>query len=138
MKIEEVLEQEDKYLGRTFGISMLPMLKSGRDVIVVYPKQNRLKVLDVTLYKRGEQYVLHRVIKVTDDGYLIRGDNCYGDEYVKEEQVLGVMVGFFRKGVYTECSDDRMIRYARRRVKTYPIRRFIHRIKQALKRFIKR
>ena len=78
--IEELIETEGKYVGPTVGVSMLPMLKSGRDSVVIEKKQARLKPLDVALYKRGEKYVLHRVIETREGGYVIRGDNCYADE----------------------------------------------------------
>ena len=97
LTIEQVLEKEGKYIGPTVGVSMLPMLKTRRDSIVVTKKDGRLKPLDVALYKRGEHYILHRVLKVTDTGYIIRGDNCYADEIVPEECILGVLTEFFRK-----------------------------------------
>ena len=74
--IQEVLQETGVYVGPTAGTSMLPMLKNRRDTIVVSKKTERLKPLDVALYKRGEQYILHRVLEVTDTGYIIRGDNC--------------------------------------------------------------
>lgn len=133
MKIEEILLREGKYVGATVGVSMLPMLKSGRDLVVIQPKRTRPRPLDVVLYKRGKKYLLHRVIKISSDGYVLRGDNCYAEEQVGEEQVLGVLVGFFRKDVYCSCSDARWICYARRRVGNYPLRRFVYRAKRTLK-----
>ena len=80
------------------GVSMRPMIISGRDVIVVEKKTQRLKPLDVALYVRKDKdYVLHRVLKVTEKGYIIRGDNCYYDEKVKEEDVIGVLTQYFKK-----------------------------------------
>ena len=122
--IEEILEQDGKYIGPTVGVSMLPMLKNRRDTIVVLPKKERLKPLDVALYKRGDDYVLHRVLSLLDDGYLIRGDNCYSDEYIKEENVIGVLSEFFQKDKHFFCEDKKYLSYAKRRVKNYPIRRF--------------
>lgn len=138
LKIEDVLEREGKYVGPTVGVSMLPMLKNRRDSIVVSAKEKRLSPLDVALYRRGNDYVLHRVISLTDDGYVIRGDNCYADEYVKEEAVIGVLTEFFRKDKHFFCTDGKYLRYARRRVKNYPFRRFVFRIKQKAKNIIKR
>ena len=89
LKIEEVLDLQGQYIGPTVGVSMLPMLKNRRDTIVVKPKTERLKAMDVALYHRGEDYVLHRVIKPIDGGYIIRGDNCYADEYIPEEILEG-------------------------------------------------
>ena len=55
MKIEDVLAKEGKYVGPTVGVSMLPMLKQRRDTIVVLPKTERLKPLDVALYIRNDK-----------------------------------------------------------------------------------
>lgn len=122
--IEEVLVHHGVFIGPTMGISMLPMLKSGRDTIVVRPKEGRLQPLDVALYKREEKYVLHRVLKVTDTGYIIRGDNCYYDEIVPEHDVIGVLTEFFRKDKHYYCTDEEYLRYAKKRVKRYQSRRF--------------
>lgn len=124
LKIEDVLLQQGRYVGPTVGVSMLPMLKNRRDTIVVLPKTQRLKPLDVALYKRGDDYVLHRVLEVLDDGYLIRGDNCYSDEHILEENVIGVLSEFFQKNKHFSCDDKKYLKYAKRRVKNYPIRRF--------------
>ncbi len=122
--IEEVLSTTGKYVGPTVGISMLPMLKSRRDTIVVHAKTERLQPLDVALYKRGNAYVLHRVLRVTDSGYIIRGDNCYYDEIVPESAVIGVLVEFFRKKEHFYCTDEKYLRYVKKRLKRYKSRRF--------------
>lgn len=124
-KIEDVLLSKGQYVGPTAGVSMLPMLKNRRDTIVVNKKTERLKPWDVALYKRGEQYILHRVLQVTDSGYIIRGDNCYSDEIVPEEAVIGILTEFFRKDKHVICeSDKKYHRYIKNRLKTYKIRRF--------------
>ena len=122
--IEDVLLTQGIYVGPTVGISMQPLLKTHRDSVVIKPKKERLKRLDVALYKRGDAYVLHRVLEVKDWGYIIRGDNCYSDEKIPEDAVIGVLVEFFRKGKHIFCQDEKYIRYAKRRIKTYKIRRF--------------
>ena len=133
LKIEEVIEREGKYVGPTVGVSMLPMLKNRRDSIVVRAKTERLKPLDVALYRRGEAYVLHRVIQPIAGGYLIRGDNTYSDEIIPEEDVFGVLTEFFRKDKHYFCTDEKYLRYAARRVKTYKRRRFFVRVKWKIK-----
>lgn len=122
--IEELLQSTGVYVGPTVGVSMLPMLKNRRDTVVIKKKTEPLQPLDVVLYKRGNDYVLHRVLQQTEDGYLIRGDNCYNDERVTEEQVIGVLTEFFRKGKHVYCADKKYLRYAKRRVRSYPFRRF--------------
>ena len=136
--IEEVLAEKESYVGPTVGVSMLPMLKNRRDTIVVKQKTERLKALDVALYKRGDKYVLHRVLKVVEGGYIIRGDNCYEDENVPEQAVIGVLTEFFRKGKHFYCTDKKYLKYVERRLKTYKLRRFFMRIKFKCKNAVKK
>ena len=138
MKIEDVLREKGVYVGPTVGTSMLPMLKSRRDTIVVKLKTERLKRLDVALYRRGDAYVLHRVLAPIEGGYLIRGDNCYSDEHIPEKDVFGVLIEFFRKDKHILCTDEKYIRYAEKRIKTYKIRRFFVRVKGKIKGGIKK
>ena len=130
--IEEVLELQGKYVGPTVGVSMLPMLKNRRDSVIISKKTERLKPLDVALYKRGKDYVLHRVLEVKDWGYIIRGDNCYADEQILEENVIGVLTEFYRKDKHVLCTNEKYLRYAKRRIKTYPARRVFVMIKSKI------
>lgn len=122
--IEDVLSSRGQYVGPTVGVSMLPMLKNRRDTIVVQAKTERLQRLDVALYRRGDAYVLHRVLQPIDGGYIIRGDNCYADEEVPEDAVIGVLTEFFRKGKHYYCTDKKYIKYTEKRLKSYKFRRF--------------
>ncbi|MBQ3019939.1 MAG: S24/S26 family peptidase [Clostridia bacterium] len=135
LKIEDALLEKGVYIGPTVGVSMLPMLKNRRDTIVVRPKTEKLKRLDVALYKRGDAYILHRVLAPTETGYIIRGDNCYSDENVPEEAVIGVLTEFFRKGKHIFCTDEKYVAYANKRLKTYKTRRFFVVIKYKIRRF---
>lgn len=137
-KIEELLKSDGRYLSTTRGVSMRPMLKSGRDVIVVLPKTERLKPYDVALYRRGESYVLHRVIGVTDSGYVIRGDNTYTDEIVPESAVIGVLAEYFSKKRTVKVTEKRYLRYSRRVVRLYPLRKIRVRVVGAIKSVIKK
>lgn len=115
VKIEEILETCGVYISPTVGKSMLPMLRSGRDRIVVSPKTGRLRKYDVALYKVGERYVLHRVIKVhSESGYDTRGDNCCRTEKnVSEDAVIGVLSGFYRDKKAVELDSFGYIMYSR-------------------------
>ena len=77
---------------------------------------------DVALYRRGKGYVLHRVIGVEKDHYLIRGDNTYAIEKVPDKDVIGVLTSFKRKGKEIS-TDNRLYRfYVRFWNVIYPIR----------------
>ena len=138
LTIEEVLLQHGKYVGPTVGVSMLPMLKNRRDTIIVLPKTERLQRLDVALYKRGNDYVLHRVLETIDGGYIIRGDNCYSDERVPENAVIGVLSEFYRKGKHYSVHDKKYVKYAEKRIKTYKTRRFFVLLKAKCKAAVKK
>lgn len=122
--IQQLLLETGVYIGPTVGVSMLPMLKNRRDTIIVKAKTERLKPLDIALYIRGDKYILHRVLSVTDTGYIIRGDNCYVDEIVPEETVIGVLTEFFRKDKHYLCTDKKYLAYAKKRIERYKMRRF--------------
>ena len=97
------------------GNSMWPTLKNKGQSVIVVKKQGRLDVFDVALYERADgQIVLHRVLEVTDDGYIMCGDSQFKKEHVSEEAVFGVMTGFYRNRKYIECSDKKYIDEVRR------------------------
>ena len=81
---------------------------------------------------------MHRVLALTETGYIIRGDNCYYDERVLEKDVLGVLTEFFRKDKHINCLDKKYLRYAKKRVKRYPIRLFFVRVKGKIRRIFRK
>lgn len=88
------------------GNSMWPTLKNGKQSVVVKLKTERLRPMDVALYRRENgTFVLHRVIKAEDFGYVICGDSQFNYEKVKEEQVFGIMAGFYRGKRYVDVND---------------------------------
>ena len=96
-RIEDLLKNGGVYTSTTSGVSMMPMLRNRRDTIIVVATTDRLKKYDVALYRRKDDYVLHRVIKVLPESYVIRGDNCIAKEYgITDADVLGKLVEFYR------------------------------------------
>lgn len=99
---EEELKEKGVLVYTNVGTSMRPLIRQGKDVMIIKRFDNccKLKKMDVPLYKRENgQYVLHRIIKVTKDGYVIRGDNTYSNEYgVTDHQIIGVLTGVIRNG----------------------------------------
>ena len=84
------------------GTSMMPMIRQNIDTVVIAPVTGKLKKYDVPLYQRkGGQYVLHRITKVTGDTYTCIGDNQYTYEPgVRHDQMIAVMIGFYRDQEY--------------------------------------
>ena len=96
-QIEEIIKTEGVFVSTTSGMSMYPMLRDRKDTIIIEPYEGRLEKFDVPLYKYGSKYILHRIIKVRKDDYVIRGDNCDNKEYgITDKDILGVLTGFYR------------------------------------------
>lgn len=80
------------------GVSMLPMLRQGKDSVELSPLPATLKKYDLPVYLRPNgQYVMHRVVKVKGDVCLCLGDNTEVFETVRPDQMIGV-VSAFRRG----------------------------------------
>ena len=138
-RIEEMLNEHGFYISTTVGMSMYPLLRNRRDTIVIRPAAGHLKKYDVPLYKRGDAYILHRIVKVTPDGYVICGDNCLHREYdITDHQIIGVLSEIVR--------DEKKVRmdglwyriYCRVWVASYPIRAVCKIGKMAINRLIRR
>ena len=81
------------------GVSMRPMLHQFKDSVILAPVDGKLKRGDIALYLRDNgRYVLHRVIRLTPDGYLFCGDNQAELEPVRQDQMIAVVTGYTKNG----------------------------------------
>lgn len=93
------------------GISMWPILKNHGQSVVVKEKTERLKKYDVAFYQReNKSFVLHRVLGVSDDGYVMCGDSQFTLEKVKEDSVFGVMVGYYQGKNFISSNDEKYLK----------------------------
>lgn len=83
------------------GFSMHPFIKS-KDVLTISPVGNkRLAIGDVVAFisERPKQLIVHRIVKVTDDFYMVKGDNSLcSDGLIPKEDILGYVVKQKRSG----------------------------------------
>lgn len=102
----EDIEQNGYHITKVTGVSMLPLLRQGKDT--VYISKGLPQKGDVALYESadGRVCILHRVLKIKGDIYIIRGDNCVAKEYVPKEKILGVLERIWRNGKEIEVSKD--------------------------------
>ena len=119
-----VLEEVGVYVSTPLGKSMRPMLRGGKDNILVEKPAGRLKKYDVALYTRANgTSVLHRVVKVRENDYAMRGDNCDYTEYgITDDDLVGVMTGFWRGERFVSADSRRYRLYIRLNHATYPLR----------------
>ena len=144
---EEELERSGKLAYTNVGVSMLPLIRQGKDVMVI-EKADSYRPLDAVLFRRKGvtgrgAYVLHRILKIMPDGkYWIVGDNCVSGELVERENILGVLTGVSRKGKLIKNTDFRYRAYVRLWCAPYPVRFFILRAlrlaRRVRRRFLKR
>ena len=123
--IKEILDTYGKYTGLTMGTSMEPLIHEHQDNIIVVKIKGRLKKYDVAVYVTPQgKYIMHRVVKVCDDHYVIVGDNLLKKEYVTDDMICGVLVGFYKKGKkYIDCtSSKKYMIYSKIWVALLPIR----------------
>ena len=107
---EEIIKRDGQLLYLTVGRSMEPMLHERRNPVVITKIFRKLKKYDVVLYKRRADYVLHRIVKIKDGKYIIRGDNCYENEYnITDREIIGVLAGYYKGKKYIDCKKN--IRY---------------------------
>lgn len=140
--IEKVLAEKGVCITTTRGDSMNPMLVEGRDKVVVVEPEFPLKKYDIPVYRKMGHYTMHRIVKVTKNGYIICGDNRGTlEKNVKESDIIGVLNGFYQGYRYISCEDKEFIRYGKRAVRTLPLRvvkNFIRRGIRKIRRMIKK
>lgn len=134
---KSLLEQNGEISGRTVGKSMLPLFRSERDVAIIKKIDRKLKVNDVLLYRKKEtdEFILHRLIKIDENGYVIRGDNKFNREInVTDDDIIGIMAAFERNGKYYECDKSSFYKLYVFYIRTsYPLRRLIHKFRSFIK-----
>ena len=124
----------------TVGSSMQPLLFERQTHVMLSPIKDGVKKYDIVLYIRADgTYVLHRCIKVKDGYCIIRGDNTYYLEHVKNETMIGVVTHIYRKGKMIDVKKSKAYRfYSVLWTNTYGLRHFILRAGRKIKRWIRK
>lgn len=130
LTIENELKKNGYHIATTVGNSMMPMLRNREDIVKIVPAEGLLRKYDLPLYKRSTgEYVLHRIVKVKKDHYVICGDNRFSREDVPFDWVVGVMESFYRDGVEILATDEKYIKYIKKTVRSFWWRRIIKKLK---------
>ena len=128
-RFEDILNRFGRLVYPNEGVSMMPLLREGRDLMVIDRRNGApLKKYDAVLFRRpGAEgrgaYVLHRILRVNPDGSCwIVGDNCYTGETVREEQILGVLSAVIRGDRQILVTDPGYRIYVALWCRFYPLR----------------
>lgn len=96
-KFEDVIAEQGRLIYTNVGVSMMPLVRQGRDVMIIERVPEELKWLDAVVFKRSENvYVMHRIMTHGKDPYIICGDNSLQLERVRKEQIIGILTGVIR------------------------------------------
>lgn len=138
LSYEDVLNEQGYFVYTNVGYSMMPLLRQKKDIIEIHKKgPERCKKYDVVLYKRRERYVLHRILRVLPDKYIIAGDhNTFLDSPVTDDMILGVLTRVIRNGKSITPDNIWYKLYVHLWCDIYPVRMMILRTKFFVQRII--
>ncbi len=129
MSFEEYLDTYGELTYANQGVSMLPLIKQGRDIVILKKKDKntRCQKYDVALYVNPDhKYIMHRIVKVREDSYDFLGDNLLVKELdIKEDRVIAVMTEFVHKGKRYSVTDKGYVMYVKVWMFLTPVRIFV-------------
>ena len=122
------------------GTSMMPLIRQGVDSVVIKKVPGKLKKYDLPLYRRENgQFVLHRIVAVKKDGYVMRGDNQIVNEYnVQHSQLLAIVTGLYRGDEYFSVNNKEYIKYVKKHVFKKNLKILYLRARSLAKRILKK
>ena len=98
--IEEILAGGGEFRMYPRGKSMLPLIVEGKDSVALKRNfENSANKFDIAFYKRDDgHYVLHRVMKIKNDGtYIMCGDNQTEFEVgIRKDQIIGYVCDVYK------------------------------------------
>ena len=103
---EQILKKDGYFIAHFFGNSMKPFFNDKRELVLIKNAENKLKKFNIAFYKKGNQFILHRVISVREKEYIICGDNCKYLEIIPQENVLGYAAGCFKGKKYIDLNKN--------------------------------
>lgn len=119
------------------GTSMLPLLRAGRDTVMLSPVTGDLQKFDIPFYRRRDgAFVLHRIVACTaDNTYTLCGDNQWVLEGgIRAEQIIGVVSEITRNGKTFSVNSKKYKRYVRIWHRLLPLRKYIVKLRGKLQK----
>jgi hypothetical protein len=116
---------------------MMPLLRQNRDLMVIERrKPGRCKKYDAVLYRRPDgKHVMHRILKVRQQDYVLCGDNRWQRETgVQDSWIIGVLTAVIRDDKEIPVTDWRYRLYVHLWCDLFYIRGGLLWLKDKLKR----
>jgi ATP-binding cassette subfamily B protein len=114
LDLAEILIDNDHQLQlRMQGFSMFPTLQPGDKGLVQKCSASNIKAGDIIVVRKNQTFIAHRLIRIETHGkdtlYICRGDqNGFEDKPAGENEVVGKLVSFERKGRVTNINTPKM------------------------------
>ena len=121
------------------GTSMLPLLVWGRDTVDIIKCENPKKG-DIIFYLRDNgQFVLHRIVGVDEEGYVLCGDNQWRLERgIRDHNIIAVVTSITRKGKTFEVTSLPYRIYSKVWMVLIPFRKLILDLSRKPKYYLKK
>jgi len=135
----EQLENDKKVQFTPAGMSMRPMLDDKADrVFVERASKENVKKWDVVLFESDNgAYIMHRVVRLDDDGFITRGDNnCYNDKKQSYDALIGRVYQYEHKGKMHGVTDTSYRFYVIVWMTCYLPRKIFRKIKQKIRKIM--
>ena len=125
-EIAKIVSEGESVTLKTKGNSMLPFIIGEHDSVIL-TKVKDIKLYDIVLVEVNyNQYVLHRVIKISDNQLTLMGDgNIKGYEICSIEDVIATAVEVIGDVRKYNCRSEQHIRKAKIWRALLPIRRYL-------------
>lgn len=94
-ELARLLNEEKEVRFTPSGVSMRPFIEGDKDSVVLaplgrLPKRGDILLARVTGYAGRRTYVLHRLIRIEGELYILQGDgNLMGEEQCRLEDIIG-------------------------------------------------
>ena len=121
------------------GTSMMPLIREGIDEVELTGLVKKPKKYDIIFYKRKTgEFILHRIIKVKKNSYILMGDNQITlEKGICDDMILAVVSGIYRDKKYVDISDKEYIKYSKNQVKKQMIKRKTDILKSVIRKIVR-
>lgn len=134
--LRELTEQGQEVSMPVAGGSMLPFLASGRDRILFRKPDRPLRKGDMVFYQRSDgRFVMHRICRITGEGYYMVGDaQTIIEGPLAKECIFARITQVQRKGRWIDEKDFWWRFFQKIWIRIIPVRRVLIRGYSFLKR----
>lgn len=137
--LKETVNAGGSFPFKPSGNSMKPFIRPGADSVRVV-KADTVKKYDIVLYRRDSgQFVLHRVMDISPEGFVMCGDNQWKPEPgITGDMILAKVSEICRKGRTVRCSSGMYMACVRVWCGLFILRKPYIKLKSRISKIIKR